>query len=84
MLLSKGDDFQASQHYRTALELQPDWPPVLAEAARLFATSTDPRVRNPEDAVRYAERAVALTYRRDPALLELLALAKRSAGLTDR
>src|ERR1051326_1591402 len=83
MLLWKGDGFQAAQHYRTALELQPDWPPVLGEAARLFATSTDSKVRNLEDAVHFAQHAVDLTYGRDPALLDLLGIAYSAAGRAD-
>jgi len=80
ILLFTNDAAAAVQHYRRALDLRPDWPPVLGEAASLLATYPDETLRDPSEAIHFAERAVQLTGRRDPALLEVLALAYRSAG----
>jgi tetratricopeptide (TPR) repeat protein/mono/diheme cytochrome c family protein len=55
---SQGDLREAVRHYREALQTVPDWPEVLIELAQLLATSTDPFTRNPQEAVRLAERAV--------------------------
>jgi hypothetical protein len=60
--------------------LRPDWAPVLAEAAWLFATHPDARVRDPGLAISFAERGTALTSRRDPVLLDVLAAAYAASG----
>jgi tetratricopeptide (TPR) repeat protein len=79
-LLAQGQASEAADHYRAALNLRPDWAPVLAEAAWLFATHPDARVRDPVLAISFAERGTALTNRRDPVLLDVLAAAYAASG----
>ena len=43
-----------------------------------------PSIRNPAEAVRLADRAVALTQRRDANTLDVLAVAHAAAGDFDR
>jgi spermidine synthase len=82
-LRSTGRASEATEYYRKALALRPDWPPVLSEAAWLLATHPDPSVRNPIQAVSFAERAVGMTNRRDPVALDVLAAAYAAAGRFD-
>jgi Flp pilus assembly protein TadD len=79
-LLAQGHASEAADHYRGALALRPDWTPVIGEAAWLFATHPDARVRDPGLAISLAERGAALTKRRDPVLLDVLAAAYAASG----
>jgi tetratricopeptide (TPR) repeat protein/mono/diheme cytochrome c family protein len=79
-LVAHGDARGAVAHYLTALKLRPEWPPVLSECGWLLATHPDERVRDPRQAIAFAERAVALTGRHDPAALDVLAAAYASGG----
>ena len=74
---------EALAHFRDALCLRPDWLPPLNGAAWILATDADPAVRQDNEAVRLAERACALTQRRDPGVLDTLAAAYASAGRFD-
>ncbi len=71
---------EALEHYREALRLSPDWLPALAGAARILATHPDPGVRDPEEAVRIAERAAGQTGYQHPAILDTLAAAYAASG----
>jgi tetratricopeptide (TPR) repeat protein len=82
--LAQGRSSEAAYQYRKALTLRPDWPAVLSEAAWLFATHPDARVRDPEQAISLAERAVANTNRRDPTSLDALAAAYAAGGSFDK
>ena len=66
--------------FRAALELAPDWPAALDRVALMLATHPAPAARAPDEAIRLARRAVALTGERDPATLEVEAAAYASAG----
>jgi tetratricopeptide (TPR) repeat protein len=55
-------------------------PQDLNELAWLLATSDDPKVRDGSNAVVFAERAVALTKRKDPEIMDTLAAAYAEAG----
>lgn len=66
---------EAVQHYRDALRVSPDWPPALSDLALLLATASDPRLAQPDEAVRLGERAVALTRRQNIEALDALAAA---------
>jgi len=83
-LLSIRHASESAEHFRKALEMRPDWLPVLNEAAWLLATNPAPNVRNTVQAVFFAERAVALTNRRDPIALDVLAAAYAAAGNFDK
>jgi tetratricopeptide (TPR) repeat protein len=74
----------AVSHYRRALALRGDWVPPLIELAWLLATSADAATRDPAGAIPLAERAVALTARRDPVALDVLAAAYAASGQFDR
>jgi tetratricopeptide (TPR) repeat protein len=84
VLLVQGHLSEAADQYRVALRLRPDWPPVLSEAAWLLATHPEARVRDPGQAISFAERGVALTNRRDPVLLDVLAAAYAAGGSFDK
>jgi tetratricopeptide (TPR) repeat protein len=76
----RGDLREALDHFREALRLAADWAPPLADLAWVLATASDERFREPNEAVRLAERAAQLTGRHDPEALEVLAAALAAAG----
>ena len=83
-LRSMGERDEAIRHLRAALSLRPDWPVPMNEIAWILATHPDTRIRNAAEAVRLAERAVDLTGRRQPVMLDTLAAAYAAAGDFDR
>jgi tetratricopeptide (TPR) repeat protein len=83
-LARRGEGREAIKQLRLALEQRPDWPSALANLSWLLASAPEPTVRDPGEAVRLAERAVALTTQRDPAALDVLAVAYAAAGQFDR
>jgi tetratricopeptide (TPR) repeat protein len=54
-----GDDAAAAAHYRSALLLEPAHPAAGNNLAWLLATSADPRVRAPAEALRLAQQGVS-------------------------
>ncbi len=83
-LAGAGDLAEALVHYRRAVDLRPDWATSLNDAAKILATHSDSRVRNADEAIRFAERASVLTGGRDVSILDTLALAYAAAGRFDR
>jgi Tfp pilus assembly protein PilF len=79
-----GDLPEAVVRFRRAVELNPEWVTAISSLASLLAAAPDPKIRNPADAVRLAERAVALTQRLDANTLDVLAVAHAAAGDFDR
>jgi len=79
-----GDFAEAVARFRRALQLSPDWITALSSLASVLAAAPDATVRNPAEAVKLAERVVALTARRDASLLDVLAVAHAAAGDFDR
>lgn len=75
---------EALGSFQEALRLRPDWPAPMGEVAWILATHSDPRVRNPGEAVRLAERAAERTSRRQPVILDALAAAYAAAGDFER
>ncbi len=75
-----GDVQAAIQHYRKALEMDPDNPMVLNNLAWILATADEPELRDGREAVRLASRAVALTDNRWPVFLGTLAAACAQDG----
>lgn len=71
---------EAILQYEAALRLEPEQPDLLNNLAWLYATDPDLDRRRPDEAVRLAERAVALGGDRNPSLLDTLAAAYASAG----
>jgi tetratricopeptide (TPR) repeat protein len=62
----------------------PDFVPALGRAALILAASGDAGVRDGAKAVRYGERAKALTQGRDPQTLASLAAAYAETGQFDQ
>ena len=82
-LASTGRPADAVRHYRRALELEPDGIESLTSLAWILATTGDALLQAPEAAVALAERAAALTSRRDVNVLATLAAAYAAAGRFD-
>ncbi len=61
--------------FRRAVRLEPNWPVPLFGLAWILATHPDRSLRNPREAVVFAERAARLTENRHPAVLDALAAA---------
>jgi tetratricopeptide (TPR) repeat protein/mono/diheme cytochrome c family protein len=75
-----GRTADAAAHYREALRTVPEWPQVMAELAWLLATTTDPALRNPEEAVGLAERALSLAKEPSWTAMNASAAALAAAG----
>jgi protein O-mannosyl-transferase len=71
---------EALEHWRQAARLAPDWPAPLNNLAWVLATDPHPERRNGPEALRLAERAVALAGTNDVSLLDTLAAAYAEAG----
>jgi Flp pilus assembly protein TadD len=79
-LTEAGNPQRAIAEYRTAIATRPDWAPCLINFSWLLSAHADPGIRQPAEAVRLAERSVALTDRHDPGALDALAAAYAAAG----
>ena len=66
------------------MQLTPDSVSAIDARASLLAAAPNPRVRNPSEAIRLAERAASLTARRDPNALDILAVAYASDAQFER
>jgi len=80
VLASQGHTTEAIAEYRIALELAPDLLEPMASLAWMLATTSDATFRRPVEAIQLAERAAALTARRDVTILDALAAAYASGG----
>ncbi|HWP44596.1 MAG TPA: tetratricopeptide repeat protein, partial [Blastocatellia bacterium] len=80
----QGKIAEAIKNFNQALRLRPNWVEALGHVALVLATQQDSRYRNPDEAVRHAERAVYLTSGQDIASLETLAAAYAEAGRHSR
>jgi tetratricopeptide (TPR) repeat protein len=78
-----GREAEAAAAYREVLRLGERSPGVLNQLAWLLATTPEPGLRSPAEAVRLAEEAVALTQGADPSVLDTLAVAYAAAGRSD-
>jgi tetratricopeptide (TPR) repeat protein len=83
-LTKQGEVEEAITYYRRALQVQPDAQDALMELAWLLAAHPNSRLRDPNEAVRLAERASRLRRRQDAAVLDVLATAYAAAGRFDR
>jgi Flp pilus assembly protein TadD len=77
---TQGRFLEAAESFDRAAAALPNVPPVLDRAARLRATSADPRVRNGSKAVQHAERAVMISGGNDWRMLDTLAAAYAESG----
>lgn len=80
LLARSGRTAEAAEQFRGALAIRDDDPQALGGLAFIRATATSAELRNPDEAVRMAERAASLTNRRDLGVLDALAAAYASAG----
>jgi tetratricopeptide (TPR) repeat protein len=72
---SAGAESEAAEHFTAVIGIRGDWVPGLSELAWVLATAADDRVRDPDRALRLAQRAAALSQRRNPRALDALAAA---------
>jgi tetratricopeptide (TPR) repeat protein len=77
---AEGKIEEAIQHYRQALDMDPDNPGALNNLAWILATAGKPGLRDGERAMQLAAKAVELTDRRLPAFIRTLAAAYAEAG----
>jgi tetratricopeptide (TPR) repeat protein len=82
-LLQKGRVSEVIAYCQKALQINPDSPVVLNNLAWLLATCPDTSIRNGAQAVKYAERACALTHYRETLMVGTLAAAYAEAGRFD-
>ena len=75
---TQGDTRGAAANLDAALKLKPNWPTALNNLAWLKTVSDDPQVRDPQAAIRLAQRACELTNFKRPSYL--LTLASAYAG----
>lgn len=66
---------QAISHFQTALRLDPNMAVAQNDLAWLYATSEDPKFRDPKAALEHARRAVELTRWTQPNIIDTLAEA---------
>ncbi len=83
VLNTQGRPQDAIVEFRRAVELSPDLAPALVELAWLLASARDAALRNPDQAVRLAERAASLTGAKDAKALDVLAAAQGASGQFD-
>ena len=74
---------EAIVYFRQAIRLKPDWPAPLDSLASLLATTSDPALRDPNEAIALARRSVELSQRRNASMLDTLASAYAAAGRFD-
>ncbi len=79
-LCRQGQTDQAVEYYTKAIQHKPDWVFPINNLAWIRATHKQAKFRNPEEAVRLAERACQLTKYRNPTILDTLAAAYAAAG----
>ncbi len=80
VLLRLGDQAGATQCFRRALEVDPGMIVAANQLAVVLATSSDARLRDGAEAVRWAEHCAKATAYRNPGILATLAAACAEAG----
>ena len=76
----KQDTASAISHLLEAVRLEPDWTLALNNLAWILATQPEAKLRNGNEATRFAMRAVSLTRRSNPNTLDTLAAAYAESG----
>jgi tetratricopeptide (TPR) repeat protein len=79
-LLASRDVDGALLEFRTAITFAPESLESLNNVAWILATHNDAAVRNPQEAIAFAERAAKLTANNNPGVLDTLAAAYASGG----
>lgn len=80
VLAAAGRSREAAAHYEEALRRSPAQAELLNNLAWIRATDPDPDVRDPDEAIRLAARAVALAGGASASYLDTLAAAEAAAG----
>jgi tetratricopeptide (TPR) repeat protein len=80
LLSRQGRSAEAAAEFEQMLAAKAEDPQALSGLAWIRATAADATLRNPGEAIQLAERAAALTRRRDLAALDALAAAYAAAG----
>lgn len=80
LLLEEGNAHDAIAAFRHAIALSPGWSVPPAGLSWVFSSHPDPAMRQPDEAVALAERAVTLATGNEAMLLDALAAAYASAG----
>ena len=80
MLLGTDQVDEGLRELREVRRLAPQWPRALGTLAWVLATSPEERVRDAREATELAEQAAALTDRRDPLILDVLAASYAASG----
>jgi len=76
----QGRTAEALEHWRDAIQLQPNDAPTLRRAAWVLATSPDAAIRNGDQALAFAVRAVEISGGKDARMLDTLAAAYAEKG----
>jgi protein O-mannosyl-transferase len=84
ILVQSGKINKAVVHFEKALQLKPDWVEPMNAMAWCLAVNEKTAVRNPDKAVKLAQRTCELTNYKEPALLDTLAVAYAAAGDFDK
>jgi tetratricopeptide (TPR) repeat protein len=79
-LSAEGRTAEALEHWRDAIQLQPNDAPTLRRAAWVLGTSPDAAIRNGDQALAFAVRAVELSGGKDARMLDTLAAAYAEKG----
>lgn len=83
--LAEADNLeQALPHFRQAQRLQPDQPELLSALAQALARTSNPGPGDRAEALQLATRAVELTHRKDPMILETLSVALAANGRSEQ
>jgi protein O-mannosyl-transferase len=82
-LLKEGRDADAVDKLHQALQLDPDDFPTLSFAARVLAADEDPKIRDGQAAMTYAQQADALTGGTQPLVQDVLGMAYAEMGQFD-
>ena len=83
VLYGRGQTVAALSEWRESIRLAPDYVPALRQAAWVLATSPDDAVRNGNEAVALALRAMQATDGKDAGTLDALAAAYAETGRFD-
>jgi protein O-mannosyl-transferase len=79
ILRLKGDTEGAIRVLREGLSVRPDWPQAMGVLAWIL--SSDPRLHDGDEAVKWATRACELTQYKDPQFVDTLAAAYAAKGM---
>jgi Flp pilus assembly protein TadD len=79
-----GNAEAAAERYREVVRLMPSRPEGYNGVAWILATHRDPRLRDPDEALRLAAEACRITGNKRPEYLDTLAAAQAAAGQFDK